>query len=272
MTTNILVTGKQGKNHITSAQMGAIQAAIFGPGTYICSGFEPSMASANALSITKGVAVVNGRPCVLEANTQVNIASGITGRNRNDLVVLAYSKVTSSGVEEVTVKTISGEATTSDAADPTYKTGDILSGDTSVETPLFRVEVRGLNLPKVVTLAKKLPSIADLDAKNTKESETQVFDYKSGENSLYAVRVGKIVYGTFTLTPNLDSAWASQVMLTMPEGMRPAHKWEVSCTTENKVANVALYIDTNGRTEASNRGGQSLGNNYIHGSFAYPVI
>ncbi|MDU0940041.1 MAG: hypothetical protein E7A81_07215 [Clostridiales bacterium] len=268
MTTNILVTGKQCKNHITSAQMGAIQAAIFGPGTYICSGFEPSMASANALSITKGVAVVNGRPCVLEANTQVNIASGITGRNRNDLIVLAYSKVASSGVEEVTVKVISGEATTSDAADPTYKNGDILSGATSVETPLFRVEVRGLELPRVITLAKKLPSIDDLNTADAKASEVQTFE----QGGLYAVRVGKIVYGTFTLTPNLDSAWASQVMLTMPEGMRPAHKWEVSCTTENKVANVALYIDTNGRTEASNRGGQSLGNNYIHGSFAYPVI
>lgn len=267
MTTNILVTGKQGKNHITSAQMGAIQAAIFGPGTYICSGFEPSMASANTFNITKGVAVVNGRPCVLETNTQINIASGITGRNRNDLVVLAYSKTPSSGVEEVTIKTISGTATTSTASDPSYKSGDILAGATSAETPLFRVEVRGLNLPKVVTLAKKLPSIADLDATNTKESETQTFD----QGGMYAIRIGKIVYGTFTLLPSLDGAWAAQAMLTMPEGMRPPHKWEVSCTTENKVANVALYIDTNGRTEASNRGGQSLGNNYIHGSFAYPV-
>lgn len=268
MATNLLVTGKQGKNHITSAQIGAIQAAIFGPGAYICSGFEASMTSANALSITKGVAVVNGRPSVLEADTQVNIASGITGRNRNDLVVLAYSKTPSSGIEETTVKVISGDATTTTATDPSYKAGDILSGATAVETPIFRVEVRGLELPRVITLAKKLPSIADLDATNAKESETQVFE----QNGLYAMRIGKIVYGTFTLNPNLDGAWASQAMLTMPEGMRPAHKWEVSCTTENKVANVALYIDISGRVEASNRGGQSLGNNYIHGSFAYPTI
>lgn len=96
---------------------------------------------------------------------------------------------------------------------------------------------------------------------------TQEYDSKNG---IRARRVGKFVAGTINgFKANLTSSWASQVIGTLPEGMRPTFNIETSCTTANTNANVAVEIRTDGVMTAWNVGGTSLGNQNIYANFAY---
>lgn len=96
---------------------------------------------------------------------------------------------------------------------------------------------------------------------------TQEHDAKNG---IRAIRVGRIVTGTINgFKANLTTPWASQVIGTLPEGMRPTFNIETSCTTANTNANVAVEIRTDGVMTAWNVGGVSLGNNNIYANFAF---
>lgn len=96
---------------------------------------------------------------------------------------------------------------------------------------------------------------------------TQEYDSRNG---IRARRVGKLVAGTINgFKASLTSSWASQVIGTLPEGMRPTFNIETSCTTANTNANVAVEIRTDGVMTAWNVGGTSLGNQNIYANFAY---
>ena len=90
--TTTLITGKGGAPHITSGDMGAMQAGVIGNGSYLLQGSDGTfptvtMQDANHALIPVLNLVVEGRYArVTEAET-ATIESGMSGRNRNDLVL-----------------------------------------------------------------------------------------------------------------------------------------------------------------------------------------
>lgn len=144
-----LVTGYSGKAHVTAADHGSFNAAIFGDGQYVLDRgkkLAASLVSNNQVRISDGDILMNGRHIRLDSAsyTDLTIENGATGYNRNDLIVCRYTKNATSGAEECNLVVIKGTATTGTAADPTYSTGSIINGVSQADFPLYRIPVCGL--------------------------------------------------------------------------------------------------------------------------------
>lgn len=162
-----LITGYAGKAHVTSADQGAFNASVVGTGEYVmCTGNELSaqVISNNQIRILDGDIMMQGRHICLKKDTyeDVAIANGLQGLNRNDLIVLRYTKDANTGVENVALAVLQGVSTEGTASDPAHTTGDILSGECLLsEMPLYRVPLTGLNVGELVPLFTVVDSMAD---------------------------------------------------------------------------------------------------------------
>ena len=121
--TTTLITGKGGTPHITSGDMGAMQAGVIGNGSYLLQGSDGTfptvtMQDANHALIPVLNLVVEGRYArVTEAET-ATIESGMSGQNRNDLVCLKYTR-NGQNIETAAIAVLKGTPNTGTAADPT---------------------------------------------------------------------------------------------------------------------------------------------------------
>ena len=126
-----LITGYAGTPHIGSADIGAFQAGIVGPGDYaLATGnqLKATMSNANTIAVQSGDAVLNGRHVHLTGTTTATVQSGTQGQKRNDLAVLRYTKNTTTGVETCSIVVLKGTPTTGAPTDPAHTTGSILDG------------------------------------------------------------------------------------------------------------------------------------------------
>lgn len=106
-----LITGYAGTPHIGSDDIGAFQAGIVGPGDYaLATGnqLKATMSNANTIAVQSGDAVLNGRHVHLTGTTTATVQSGTQGQKRNDLVVLRYTKNTTTGVETCSLVVLKG--------------------------------------------------------------------------------------------------------------------------------------------------------------------
>jgi hypothetical protein len=162
-----LVTGYAGKAHVTSADQGAFNAGVVGTSEYVMgTGFQLSaqVISNNQIRIFDGDIMMQGRHICLKKDTyeDVAIANGLQGLNRNDLIVLRYTKDANTGVESIAFAVLQGVSTEGTASDPVHTTGDILSGECLLsEMPLYRVPLTGLNVGELVPLFTVVDSMAD---------------------------------------------------------------------------------------------------------------
>jgi len=162
-----LVTGHQGKAHVTAADHGSMNAAIFGEGQYVLnrgSKLKATVISNNSIRIADGDLLMQGRHIRLNEGTYVDLAieNGAQGNKRNDLIVAQYTKDSSSGVEDCNLVVIKGTATTGTAADPSWTSDDILNDHVlKAEMPLYRVRLNGLNIEKVEQLYSMATIFAD---------------------------------------------------------------------------------------------------------------
>ena len=146
-----IVTGYTGEPHITSSQDRAIHQGIIGGGSYILSTgsqMAATAASANEVRIADGVFCLQGCMAVIPDGTydSVTIDSGTAGMNRRDLIVVRYTRDTSTEVESMELAVIKGTPTSGSPQTPSYTSGDIQAGDTVVEAPLWRVNLTGVNV------------------------------------------------------------------------------------------------------------------------------
>ena len=147
-----LVTGYAGKAHIASADQGAFNAGVFGEGEYVMNTgkqLSAQVISNNQIRIFDGDIIMQGRHINLKKDTfeDVAIANGLQGLNRNDLIVIRYTKDANTGVESIALAVLQGVSTEGTASDPSYTEGDILSGECLLhEMPLYRVPLTGLNV------------------------------------------------------------------------------------------------------------------------------
>lgn len=153
-----LVTGYQGEAHVTSADTGSLNAAIFGSGQYVLNRgnkFSALTVSNNLIRISDGDIMLQGRHVRLnEGNTvDLTIENGAQGKSRNDLIVARYTRDTVTGKEECSLVVIKGTPADSNPADPAYTSGDLITNhDATVDMPLYRVPIVGLNVQTLVPL------------------------------------------------------------------------------------------------------------------------
>lgn len=162
-----LVTGLAGKKHVTSADQGSFNAAIFGTGNYVLNRgnkFAASIITNNQIRVQDGDLILQGRHARLNEKTYVDltIENGTVGMYRNDLIVARYTKDAASGVEDINLVVIKGTAATSSPADPEYTEADIINDHVLIaDMPLFRVPLDGLNVQELVPLYTEASLVSD---------------------------------------------------------------------------------------------------------------
>ena len=159
-----LVTGYQGAAHVTADQDADLQRGIFGSDGILQVGEELAVdiISANEITVADGVVVADGREFYIPVGETVSlsIASGAQSVQRYDLVVVQYSKDSSTGIESGDLVVITGTASTS-PEDPSYTEADIRDGVFIAQKPPCRVCIVGLAIDSVVMLMDTLPSLAE---------------------------------------------------------------------------------------------------------------
>lgn len=165
-----IITGYTGKPHVTAEQDRDVNEGIFDTGSFVLktgSQLAAELVSNNEIKIRDGVLVIQGCTAVIKKNTYdpVTIANGSQGMKRIDLIVARYNKNEETKIEEVTLKVIQGTPNASTAAVPTYKTGDIQSGDLVADMPLYKVTLDGLNVTSVDKMFTVIPTLPELSSK-----------------------------------------------------------------------------------------------------------
>lgn len=161
-----IVTGYKGTPHISSNDQQGLNQGIFGTGNCVLNvgnKFSATLTDVNTVTISDGEGVMQGVHFRVEPGTTdtVNIENGTAGYNRIDLICARYTKNATTGVENVEWAVITGTPNASTASAPSYNTGDILSGDSPVDYPMFKVTLTGLT-PVVSSLIEEQKTIADL--------------------------------------------------------------------------------------------------------------
>ena len=168
-----IITGYTGKPHVTAEQDRDVNEGIFDIGSFVLktgSQLAAELVSNNEIKVRDGVLVIQGCTAVIKKNTYdpVTIANGSQGMKRIDLIVARYNKNEETKIEEVMLKVIQGTPNASTAAVPTYKTGDIQSGDLVADMPLYKVTLDGLNVTSVDKMFTVIPTLPELSSNLTK--------------------------------------------------------------------------------------------------------
>lgn len=229
----MLETGDTGKA-VSAESDGALYSAIIGSESYVLNvgkKFTAEIQSNNKIKINDGSALVNGRHVRIASGDSelITINNGSHGMNRKDIIVIRYQKEPT-GIESVKFLVIQGEETSLEAKVPSYTKGNILTGSTVVDFPLYEVSLTGINITEVKKLFKVLGTnedlsdkVAELNGKITdKTYRTKVLLKYYDTHWMYAtINVGKqfagstpivsMVYLSGTATINVINISAEQV-------------------------------------------------------------
>lgn len=220
-----LITGYAGTPHIGSDDIGAFQAGIVGPGDYaLATGnqLRATMSNANTIAVQSGDAVLNGRHVHLTGTTTATVQSGTQGQKRNDLVVLRYTKNTTTGVETCSIVVLKGTPTTGTPADPAHNTGSILDGVATHDMPLYRIPINGITVGTLVPLFNVLKPMTDVwDSLSQNVTARFPMPYADSIN-VELTKVGHIVTA-FCNFPAIGEFKGTNFQLSqkIPDGFRP---------------------------------------------------
>lgn len=190
-----LVTGYKGNAHITSADQGAFNAGCVGLDGYVFTTgkrFEAQIINNNTIRIFDGSLSMQGRHVNLEAGTFLNvtISDGLQSMNRNDLIVVRYTKDVVSGVESAELAVVQGAVSSGVAVDPLCTEGNILAGATLHEMPLYRVRLSGLNIEAVDPLFTVVAPLGDLNHSFYKQNLLINGDFQCNQRGTKTYDVG----------------------------------------------------------------------------------
>lgn len=195
-----IITGYRGEPHITSSQDRAKNQGTFGTGSYILDvgqKLNAEIISASEIRIRDGLLSHQG--CIANidqgAYDSLEISNGSQGMLRQDLIVARYTKDAETNIEDISLVVIEGTPASSNPTDPAYNTGNIQSGDSPVDMPLYRVNINGTTisgttrLPSVVHTISLLSSNAINNYVNNANNATETdILYGANENTLNTPR------------------------------------------------------------------------------------
>lgn len=164
-----LVTGRAGRPHITAQQDRQLHQGIWGEEAYILATgnqLEPEVQSSNKILIKDGALMFQGALFSVKVGTtdEITINNGNQGMQRKDLVVIRYTYDSSQNIESAEWVVIQGEPVESDPVTPTGTSGDIQSGDATVDCPFMIVNLDGINVTGVDIIPDIVPDIPTLNA------------------------------------------------------------------------------------------------------------
>ena len=233
-----IITGYTGKPHVTAEQDQDVNEGIFDTGSFVLktgSQLAAELVSNNEIKVRDGVLVIQGCTAVIKKNTYdpVTIANGSQGMKRIDLIVARYNKNEETKIEEVTLKVIQGTPNASTAAVPTYKTGDIQSGDLVADMPLYKVTLDGLNVTSVDKMFTVIPTLPELSSNLKTATADSGWKYMTANNlseKLKFRKIGHVVFvaGSIRFSDN-GKFTNDQALGSVPSGMTPNGYGEFEC-------------------------------------------
>jgi hypothetical protein len=234
-----LVTGRTGTAHVTSDNARAFNSQVFGTGTYLIdhgAKFAPTIVDNNTVRIGDGMLIHQGTQMGIDIDSyeDVTIENGSSGYNRNDLIVMRYTKNRDTQIESIALVVIKGTPSNTTAVDPTYTTTNILDGSgLSTDVPICRVRLSSLTITGVDNLIEsnstRVLTIQELTNLVTSFSASNVSGVKGQLEKNYRT-------GNVNLTP-LDMGALSLVATNM--GL----EFDLNeCKAQNSTPRAGLYI------------------------------
>lgn len=152
---------------VTADSDGALYSGIFGIDNYVVATgnkFKAEIQSNNKIKISDGSAIMNGRHVRIPSGDSnlVTINNGSQGMNRIDIIVLRYKKELT-GMESGNLEVIQGEESSSEPKVPDCTKGDILTGATQADFPLYEVKLEGINITDIKPLFQTIGNITELE-------------------------------------------------------------------------------------------------------------
>ena len=153
-----IITGYKGEPHVTSQQLRNTYIGIFGQTPRIIKGVGAELAatiiSANEVDIADGTVVCQGCTAEVPRGTTESMAieNGSQGMLRTDLIVVRYTKNAGTAVESMELAVIKGTPVSSNPQRPSHTTGSIAEGDTTVDFPLYDVNIDGISITSVTRI------------------------------------------------------------------------------------------------------------------------
>ena len=207
-----LVTGRKGSPHITSQQDRQKNQGTWGEDAYIMKTgnmLEPQVQSSNEIHIMDGALMFQGALFAVKVGTYdvVTINNGSQGMLRKDLIVARYTYDVAQNVESAEWVVIQGEPAESNPALPTPTSGDIQTGSTTVDCPVFAVNLDGINVTGVDIIpeyADTIPELMEAVAELNSNIETGE-DLNGNRYVRFKREKLQICYGTFQATVALSA-------------------------------------------------------------------
>ena len=163
-----IVTGYQGKNHVTANDIGGFQQGVVGVEDYVLGVGEKAKAtliSNNSVRISDGELIMQGVHWRIKPGTYENVTinNGSQGMRRKDAIIARYRKNSGTGIESIELAVLQGTPTYSTPVAPTPTTGNIRSGALKHEMILYVVELNGLNVVGVEPAFQVLMSMYEIN-------------------------------------------------------------------------------------------------------------
>ena len=250
-----LIDGYAGGPHVTEAQLGLAHQATFGSDDYVLEGGRESEAQVltnNSIRIFDAVYCIQGRRDVIPASgyTDVTIANGTQGMNRNDIIVRRYKKNESSEIESTEYAVIKGTPNAGTAVDPEVTIGDIRSGATLHEMALYRVKLTGLNIAVVEPMFNILKNMATLQKEFTElNSKTTYALTPIWTNPTYSItRIGNVIYIDYYCLVDGGVGGMAFGIAKLPSEISPNHTiktqaWTAGTNGQRHGASVEIKTD-----------------------------
>lgn len=195
MSTNI-IAGYTGAPHVTAQQARFENQGSYGTGCYVLPvGNQLALTITSATSVTLDTGVFSMQGCTGENSSSLPLAvpQCAAGMKRIDYVLARYHK-NNDGTEQIGFLTVSGTAVSSNPTPPSYTTGSIEDGDTTVEYPIWKISVDGLSIDSVERVAPVLNTQAEL---------------MSAIAGIPSLLTGKAPFYTFTSGADVNTARAA---------------------------------------------------------------
>lgn len=286
-----IITGYAGKPHVTAEQDRDVNEGIFDTGSFVLktgSQLAAELVSNNEIKVRDGVLVIQGCTAVIKKNTYdpVTIANGSQGMKRIDLIVARYNKNEETKIEEVMLKVIQGTPNASTAAVPTYKTGDIQSGDLVADMPLYKVTLDGLNVTSVDKMFTVIPTLPELSSK-LKNAETTIknnlmsintypvtlntSNVKTSDSWIECNRIGNLVMvnGCTKITKNVNVYAGLNIASGVPAPCCDKQLYIGAIAQDNTYSSCLLSVSKNGEIDLYVRWQKASAGDVFYYEFCY---
>lgn len=142
-----IITGYTGTRHITPAMDASVYRSAFGQNSYILADgnqLDGSMPSVNEFTVLDGLVSMQGHQVQITQET-LSVDTCANGYSRIDLVVMRYTHDNTSQIDAAQLLVIKGAevADPNQPSVPAYNTGDIDSGASVVDMPLYQINLSG---------------------------------------------------------------------------------------------------------------------------------